>query len=71
MVVKHSGDQKRHRKMWKRHGKEVASSCCEVGTTGDGAMGGVVGEGCTDGIDPAAPPDMRSLERECPAPQIN
>lgn len=36
MVVKHSGDQKRHREMWKRHGEEVASRRCEVGTAGSG-----------------------------------
>lgn len=73
MVVKHSGDQKRHREMWKRHGEEVASRRCEVGTAGSGwwRAGGGGGGWCSDGIDPAAPPDMRSPERECPAPQIN
>lgn len=33
------------------------------------AAGGKLG--VTDGIDPAAPPDTQSPERECPALQIN
>lgn len=44
MVVKHSGDQKRHREMWKRHGEEVVRRQCEVRTAGSRAgVGGVGG----------------------------
>lgn len=69
MFVKRLGDQKRHREMRKRSGEEVASRRCEVATVG--GQGWDVGGWCSDGIDLAAPPDMRSPERECPAPQIN